>query len=219
MKSSLVLATALAVSASANVPSLSSENYESMTDGKTVFLKFFAPWCGHCKAMAPDWEKLADKWAGHEVGFIGEVDCTAEGKDLCETEGIQGFPTLKYGDPSALDDYSGGRSYDDLEKFADENLKPICSVANIDLCDDEKKSMIEGFQAKVGDDLDSLIATEEKKIEDAESNFKNELENLQATYERLMKEKEETIAQVKAGGLGLMKSVRAAAAKTESAEL
>jgi hypothetical protein len=52
--------------------------------------------------MAPDWEKLGEEWKDHAVGLIAEVDCTEDsGKPLCEEYGIEGFPTLMYGDPSA----------------------------------------------------------------------------------------------------------------------
>jgi Thioredoxin len=52
--------------------------------------------------MAPDWEKLAEDWKDHPIGMIAEVDCTeATGKPLCEDFGIEGFPTLVYGDPSS----------------------------------------------------------------------------------------------------------------------
>lgn len=51
--------------------------------------------------MAPDWEKLAADWAGHAVGMIAEVDCTEpSGQTLCEEYGVEGFPTLMYGDPN-----------------------------------------------------------------------------------------------------------------------
>jgi len=142
--------------------------------------------------------------------LVADVDCTADGKDLCDANGVQGFPTLKWGDPSDLQDYEGGRDFDSLQSFAKENLKPMCSVKNIDLCDDEKKTTIEGFMALALEDLEAKIATEEKKIEEAESKFKEELEKLQNAYQKLSSEKDDTIAAVKAGGLGLMKSVKAA---------
>jgi len=213
MKFTLASALFFAATASAAVPSLTPENYDSMTSGKSVFIKFFAPWCGHCKKMAPDWEKLASDWAGHDVGLVAEVDCTAAGKPLCDQNGVKGFPTLKYGDPASLDDYQGGRSYGDLSKFATENLKPNCSPTNIDLCDDEKKAQIEKYSSMPVSDLNALIATEEKKLDDAEALFKSEVEKLQSQYQNLVSNKDATIINVKQSGLGLMKSILAAGAK------
>lgn len=208
MKFSLTLLALAAASANAAVTSLTPANYDSLTAGKTVFIKFFAPWCGHCKKMAPDWEALAKEWEGHEIGLVAEVDCTAEGKPLCDANGVKGFPTLKYGDPSALDDYKGGRSLSDFQKFATANLKPVCSVSNIDLCDDEKKALIASLMAKSDAELASDIKAAEKILEDAEKDFKEAVEGLQKTYEGLMKAKEEKEEEVKSSGLGLMKAVQ-----------
>merc|ERR1712157_452428 len=80
-----------------------------------------------------------DAYADSKTALVADVDCTAEGKPLCDSHGVQGFPTIKWGDPSNLEDYEGGRDFASLEKFAKENLKPMCSPKNIDLCDDEKK--------------------------------------------------------------------------------
>jgi protein disulfide-isomerase-like protein len=207
MKLSATILALAAATASASVPSLTPDNYDSLTDGKTVFIKFFAPWCGHCKKMAPDWEKLSSEFEGHEVGLIAEVDCTTEGKPLCDANGVKGFPTLKYGDPSALEDYSGGRTYDALATFAKENLKPVCSPAKLDLCDDDKKKAIEELMAKSEEELAASISEEEKKLEAAEEEFKAAVENLQKTYQSLMDDKDAKLAAVKDAGLGLMKSV------------
>lgn len=169
--------------------------------------------------MAPDWEKLAGEWESSEVGLVAEVDCTAEGKPLCDANGVRGFPTLKHGDPQALSDYQGGRDYSSLANFATENLKPVCSPGNIDLCDDDKKKQIEEMMAKSAEDLASMISAEEKKLDDAEATFKAEVEKLQATYQKLVEEKDATQAEVTASGLGLMKSVAAAKAKAGKDEL
>merc|ERR1712078_839015 len=53
-----------------------------------------------------------------------------------------------------MGDYKGGRSLSDLQKFAKENLKPVCSPANLDLCDADKKKQIEEFMAMGADALD-----------------------------------------------------------------
>jgi len=192
---------------------LTSENYDEVTAGKIVFIKMFAPWCGHCKKMKPDWDKLMEEYKDHETKLIADADCTAAGKQICDSNGVKGFPTIKYGDPSDLQDYQGPRSYDALKKFAEEELKPTCSLNNLDLCDDDKKKEIDALMALNDEDLDAKISEEEKKIEEAEKTFKAGVEKLQETYQKLMAEKEETEAKVKASGLGLMKSVRVAKKK------
>jgi len=159
--------------------------------------------------MKPDWDKLMDAFAGSATQLVADVDCTTAGKPLCDANGVRGYPTIKWGDPADLQDYQGGRSYDDLKKFADENLKPVCSPKNIDLCDDAKKAEIQKFQDMPVADLDAAIAAEEKKMEDAEAEFKAEVQKLQDKYSALSEEKDAKVEAVKASGLGLMKSVKA----------
>jgi len=169
--------------------------------------------------MKPAWDKLMDAFADSKTALVGDVDCTAAGKPLCDSNGVQGFPTIKWGDPSALEAYEGGRDFDALEKFAKENLKPMCSPSNIDLCDDDKKAEIEKFASMSADDLDAAIAEKEKENETAESEFKTFVEGLQKQYEDAMKKKDDAIAAVKASGLGLMKAVKANAGKEKKDEL
>merc|ERR1711972_600912 len=111
--------------------------------------------------------KLIKAYKDSKTALVADVDCTAAGKDLCETHGVQGFPTIKWGDPSSLEAYEGGRDYDALKKFAKENLKPVCSPTNIDLCDDEKKKEIEELMAKSDSDLETQIKEKETEMEKA----------------------------------------------------
>jgi len=165
--------------------------------------------------MKPAWDKLMAEYAGSKSALIADVDCTTEGKPLCDSNGVRGFPTIKFGDPSALEDYKGGRDFDALKKFADENLKPMCSPTNLELCDDDKKKQIEDLMALSAEDLDAKIAEGDKQVEEAEEHFKTEVEKLQAAYQKLMSDKDETIENVKDSGLGLMKAVLAAKQKAE----
>jgi len=167
--------------------------------------------------MKPDWDKLMKEDFG-AAALVADVDCTAAGKPLCERVGVKGYPTIKYGDPSALEDYKGGRSFADLKKFASENLKPMCSPSNIDLCDDEKKAEINKLMEMSDEDLDAAISEKEKLLKDAEETFKSEVEKLQNKYQELMADKEKTETEVKDSGLGLMKAVKAAQAKKGDAE-
>jgi len=164
--------------------------------------------------MKPAWDKLIKEYDGHASALVADVDCTEAGKDLCETHGVEGFPTIKWGDPSSLEDYEGGRDYEALAEFAKENLKPICSPANIDICSAEKKAEIEKLMKMPKDDLDKEIEEKEKELKAASELFEAEVEKLQAKYEELEKEKTATIAKVKESGLSLLKAVAAHKEKT-----
>lgn len=169
--------------------------------------------------MKPDWDKLMDAFADSKTALIADVDCTAEGKPLCDANGVRGYPSIKFGDPSALEDYKGGRDYDSMKKFADENLKPMCSPNNIDLCDAEKKAEIEKYQAMSAADLDAAIEEKTKAMDDAEESFKSGVSELQEKYQALMEAKDKTLEDIKNSGLGLMKAVKASAGKKGSEEL
>jgi len=173
--------------------------------------------------MKPDWDKLMKNWNKGDrakTSLIADVDCTAEGgKALCETMGVRGFPTIMWGDAANLEKYEGGRSYEDLKKFAKANLKPICSPANLDLCDDAKKKEISDIQALPADELDTQIDGKKKEIKDAEETFETSAKELQATYKKLQEDKEAAVKAVKESGLGLMQAVQAHAKKANKEEL
>jgi len=166
--------------------------------------------------MKPAWDKLMTEYAGHATALVADVDCTAEGKPLCEQVGVEGFPTIKWGDPSSLEDYDGGRGFEELQTFAKENLKPICSPANIDLCDDAKKAQITELLKLNADELESKIAEKDAELKEAGETFDAEVQKLQEKYEALEKEKTEKQKAIKESGLGLMKAVKAA--KSQAAE-
>jgi len=159
--------------------------------------------------MKPAWDRLMKDFKDSKTALVADVDCTAEGKPLCDSNGVKGFPTIKYGDPNNLEAYEGGRDYDSLKEFADENLGPSCGPANLDLCDDEKKAKIAEYTALGAEALGKKVDELEKQISDAESTFESELKKLQNKYQDLQKEKEDAIAEAKGAGLGMMKSVRA----------
>jgi len=165
--------------------------------------------------MKPDWDKLMKAFKDHKSTLIADVDCTAEGKDLCETHGVQGFPTIKYGDPSDLQDYEGGRDFKSLKKFADE-LGPMCSPSNLDACDAAKKKQIEEFMALSDSEIDKRVTEKEGKVKELSENFDKFVEGLQKQYQEADEKKKKDIDAIKAGGLGLLKAVHAHKKKAKS---
>ena len=118
--------------------------------------------------------------------------CTGDCKPNCDANGVQGFPTLKWGSPDALESYEGERTFAALKTFADENLKPVCSPSNIELCDAEKKAEIEKFSGMATADLDKLIEEGDAKLESAETTFKESvIKGLQSQYESMKAANEE----------------------------
>ena len=74
-----------------DVAMLNKDNFEEKVKEGVAFVKFFAPWCGHCKRLAPTWEALATKFEGKSGVTIAKVDCTADdnsNKDLCNAQGV-----------------------------------------------------------------------------------------------------------------------------------
>jgi len=103
------------------VKDLNNDNFDTVVDGSIpAFVEFFAPWCGHCKNLAPEYEIVGDSFASHSSKVnIAKVDCDQNGP-LCESHGVSGFPTLKWFPTKDSESYEGGRTADDIIKFINE---------------------------------------------------------------------------------------------------
>merc|ERR1719193_1464747 len=147
------------------------------------------------------------EFAGSPNFLIADVDCTAEGEELCTKHNIEGYPTLKYGDPSNLQDYEGEMEYEDLLSFAKENLGPTCGPKNLDLCDEEQKAKIAALEAEGVDALEARLSKIHLGIEAAEETFEKEVQKLQDTYEGLMEELQKATKEIQGDDWGLFNSV------------
>merc|ERR1711879_447940 len=102
--------------ANSKVTQLDSSNFDRLVlkSPDAWLVEFYAPWCGHCKNLAPQWERAAASLEG--VVGVGAVNCDEDkNKQLCGQYGIQGFPTIKFAAPpkeggkKKFDDYRGER--------------------------------------------------------------------------------------------------------------
>ncbi|KAG8698790.1 hypothetical protein FRC08_005698 [Ceratobasidium sp. 394] len=124
---SWILAAVLAAPAFAsNVLEVSSKNFDSIIgQGKPALVEFYAPWCGHCKNLAPVYEQLADAFShAKDKVLIVKADADGEAKEVAGKHGVTGFPTLKWfgaNDAVKSEPYDGGRDLEALVAFIEKN--------------------------------------------------------------------------------------------------
>jgi len=106
--------------------------------------------------MKAAWEQLGDEFAGSSSVLIGDVDCTVE-SDLCQKEGVNGYPTIKYWKDGQAESYNGGRDFSSLLKHTRDNLAPACQVADTTFCTDKEKDFIEKTKGLSKDKIDAQL--------------------------------------------------------------
>lgn len=115
----LVLACSIAIAVAEDVVALNVQTFEQeVGQEKDALVEFYAPWCGHCKKLAPEYEKLGSSFKKSKSVLIAKVDCD-DHKSICSKYGVSGFPTIKWFSKGSLEpkDYSGGRTVESLLEF------------------------------------------------------------------------------------------------------
>lgn len=129
----LFLSSLLAAVVASNVLDLGPDNFDAVIGkGKPGLVEFFAPWCGHCKSLAPTYEQLADAFShAKDKVVIAKVDADGAGRPLGQKYEVSGYPTLKWFDEKGnAEAYEGGRDLDALATFVSKksgiksNIKP-----------------------------------------------------------------------------------------------
>ncbi|KAG8823434.1 protein disulfide-isomerase precursor [Serendipita sp. 399] len=133
--SSFLLASLTTVFASEGAPSdvldLNASNFESVVNpAELILVEFFAPWCGHCKALAPHYEEAATKLKEKNIP-IAKVDCVDQ-PDLCQSHNVAGYPTLKVFRKGTPTDYNGPRKADGIVSYMVKQSLPAVTTLTAD---------------------------------------------------------------------------------------
>ncbi|GMJ01333.1 PROTEIN DISULFIDE ISOMERASE 11, PDI-LIKE 2-1, ARABIDOPSIS THALIANA PROTEIN DISULFIDE ISOMERASE 11 [Hibiscus trionum] len=114
-----VLSLILASTTAADVVVLTEANFnKEVGQDRGALVEFYAPWCGHCQKLAPEYEKLAESFKKDKSVLIGKVDCD-EHKSICSKYGVQGYPTIQWFPKGSLEPkkYEGQRTAEALTEF------------------------------------------------------------------------------------------------------
>ncbi len=127
MKTFTILALglfALSSSVVADVVHLTPESFAEVVDGSSnVLVEFYAPWCGHCKNLAPEWDIAGKAFYPEDDIIIAAFDATTS-DTIARDFGVQGYPTIKYFPKGGAEpeDYQGGRTADDIVGWVNDKV-------------------------------------------------------------------------------------------------
>ncbi|KAJ1521499.1 hypothetical protein ONE63_003164 [Megalurothrips usitatus] len=126
-RAALALSALLAVALADPVLDLGDSDFSSvLAQHETVLVMFYAPWCGHCKRLKPEYEKAGTLLVGSDPPIaLAKVDCTEAGKDTCGKFGVTGYPTLKiFRNGEVSQDYNGPREASGIVKYMKAQVGP-----------------------------------------------------------------------------------------------
>ncbi|XP_029643538.1 protein disulfide-isomerase A3 [Octopus sinensis] len=117
---------ATGVNVKSDVLDLKDSNFKNkVADHDIILVEFFAPWCGHCKRLAPEYDKAASVLKNNDPPVpLAKVDCTAE-SNTCQEYGVSGYPTLKiFRKGEFSEEYNGPREADGIVKYMKSKAGP-----------------------------------------------------------------------------------------------
>lgn len=124
-----------------------------------VMVEFYAPWCGHCQALAPEYAEAAEELKDEEV-VLAKIDATEE-TELAQKFDVQGFPTVYFFVDGIQKPYTGHRTKDSIVSWLKKKIGPV--LQNITTID-EAQSILAAQEKLVLGYLESLVGSESEEL-------------------------------------------------------
>lgn len=115
-----------------DVTVISSKNFdEKVLGSKFALVEFYAPWCGHCKSLAPHWAEAATRMKAIDPSIVvAKCDATQEG-DIASKYDVKGYPTIKwFVDGQVASDYGGDRTADGIVNWLKKKTGPFAATVD-----------------------------------------------------------------------------------------
>ncbi|XP_072004499.1 protein disulfide-isomerase A3 [Engystomops pustulosus] len=197
MARSLLLSALFLVAAStawaSDVIDLTDDDFDgTISQYEMILVEFFAPWCGHCKKLAPEYEEAATKLKG--TVSLAKVDCTAN-SNTCNKYGVSGYPTLKIfrnGEESGA--YDGPRNADGIVS----TLKKQAGPASVDL------KSVEEFDKFISDTDASVVGFFRSLYDTAHSEYLKVANTLREKYRFAHTDENELVDKYDSNGEGVV---------------
>jgi len=151
---------------------LTDDNIESaIKENEFILIEFYAPWCGHCKSLAPEYAKAATILSKLDNPIpIAKVDATEETKFATKL-GVRGYPTLKWYSNGVASEFNGGRTASEIVSWIKKKTGPayktLDSQASLDSFKDGADVVVVGF-LEAGSDAFAAFEGAARQSEDVE---------------------------------------------------